>query len=290
MWEAEPNMRKMALWFLGLAFLAIPHWAAANNIVRLGENVTIPAGMEVDELIVFNGTATVGGRILGNVTVLNGKAVLQATARIQGDVVCLGGTIESQPGAEVSGSRVEIGGKVNWKSLPFYAIFRIMWWGFLYKVATAVILLLLSVFFVIMWPEQIRFAAAEASHDLVKSTLVGVFALALLVPLGIGFAITIFGMPIAFAVFVFLAVASWFGVACMSYLVGMKISSRFSPVLAVVVGLLILKFVHFVPFIGAMLYFIAILPGVGAILLTRFGTNQPWLGSAAPKGKSPRGK
>ncbi|MCD4813629.1 polymer-forming cytoskeletal protein [bacterium] len=266
-----------------IALFLLPALVQAKNLVRIGENAIVTVELELQDVVVINGDAEISGRVLGNVIVIGGDIVLNPSAYVSGDVVCLGGILKSSTAAIIKGSKVEIGGKISWKSLPYFSIAKLMFLSFLYKISTAVILVLLCVFFVLMWPNQIRYAAQEASHDLVKSILVGIFAVALLVPLGIGFAITLFGLPIAFAILVFLLIASWFGIASMAYLVGTKISNRFSPLVAVIFGLLILKFVHFVPFIGFILYFIAILPGLGAILLTRFGTNRPWMGSKNEK-------
>jgi hypothetical protein len=264
--------------FCLLTAVCFPSWAEAANLIRFNERGVVEAGQEVQDVVIINNSAEVRGKVLGNVVAVGGGIQLKPGAYVGGDVVCLGGKITLDPSAVIVGTKVEIGGIINWSSLPLFSLARLVLVGFLYKVATAVILLLLSIFLVLMFPDQIRFAAAHASSDLVTSSLVGVLAMALLIPLGVGFAITILGLPLAVAILAFLLVASWFGVASMAYLVGTKLSSRFSPLLAVVTGLIVLKFVHFVPFIGGMLYFIAILPGLGAILLTRFGTNQPWLG------------
>jgi hypothetical protein len=264
-----------ALWLVPVAAGA----AGPGSMVRLNEDALVPAGRTVADVVVLNGSAEVLGRVTGNVVVLRGNAVLRAGAAVDGDVVCIGGKLDAAPTAVVTGSKVEIGGKIGWQALPFFSIGKLLLLGFLYKVATAVVMLLLSIFLVLMWPDQVRVAAEEASLDLFKSTLVGVLALVVLVPLAIGFAITLFGLPISLAVVFFMTVASWFGVATVAYLVGHKFRSGFSPLVAVIIGLLVLKLIHFVPFIGGMLYFIAVLPGLGAILLTRFGTNRPWLES-----------
>ncbi|MEW6516591.1 MAG: polymer-forming cytoskeletal protein [candidate division FCPU426 bacterium] len=269
--------------FLALLAACFPFQAEAKNIIRFGERAVVSAGQEAQDVVVFNDSADIGGKVLGNVVAMGGGIQLRAGAYVGGDVVCLGGKIAMDPSAVVVGTKVEIGGIINWSSLPLFSLARLLLVGFLYKLGTTVVLMFLSVFLVLMWPNQIRFAAAEASADLVTSSLVGVLAVALLIPLGVGFAITILGLPLALALLAFLLVASWFGVACMAYLVGTRLSARFSPLVAVITGLIVLKFVHFVPFIGGILYFIAILPGLGAILLTRFGTNQPWLGSGRGK-------
>jgi hypothetical protein len=244
----------------------------------------VPAGKTVGEVVVVNGSADIGGLVTGNVVALRGDVVLHPGAKVQGDVVCLGGKINAAQGATVVGSKVEIGGEIiGWQSLPFFSIGKLLLLGFLYKVATTVVVLAISIFLVLMWPNQIRIAAEEATLDLFKSSLVGTFALVVLIPLAIGFAITLFGLPISLAILLFLIVANWFGIATVAYLVGHKLWVRFPPLLAVVFGLLVLKILHFVPFIGGMMYFIAGLPGLGAILLTRFGTNQPWLDSTTAR-------
>lgn len=273
-----------------LAFIFFPSLVHADNLIRINEPAVVGQGQEYQELVVINGSAKVDGRIIGNVIVLKGDAHLGTTSYIGGDVICLAGKIMSAPGAMVVGSRVEIGGQIGWRSLPFFSIGKLLLFGFLFKVVSAVILLGLGIFMVLMWPNQIAYAANEVSQDLVKSSLVGVFVVSILLPLSIGFAVTLFGLPISIAIFVFLLVTFWFGITTISYLIGNKFSSRISPVFAVFLGFIILKFIHFIPFIGTMLYYIALLPGLGAILLTRFGTNHPWLGSNSNKARLPKPK
>lgn len=266
-----------------MLLVLVPASTYAHNLIRVNEDARVAKDQTFEELIVINGDAEITGRISGNVAVIHGNIQLDNTAYIGGDVICLAGVISAGPGAMVVGSKVQIGGKIGWHALPFFSIGKILLAGFLFKLVSAVILLAFCIFMTLMWPNQIAYSAEEASSDLVKSSLVGVFAVSILMPLSIGFAITLFGIPISVAIFIFLLVASWFGLATISYLIGTKFSAKLSPVMAVIIGFLILKFIHFVPFIGTMLYFIALLPGLGAILLTRFGTNKPWLGTGKAK-------
>jgi hypothetical protein len=271
-------MKKLILGTV-MGMLLAPHLGWADNLFRFNENAMVPVRAEYSELVVLNGSAEIKGRITGNVVVIRGDVFLESTAYIGGDVVCIGGQIEVVPGALVLGSKVEIGGQIGWKSLPFFSIGKVLLFSFLFKLVSAAGLILFCIFLVMMWPNQIRYTAEEVSADLLKSSLVGLFAIILLLPLAIGFAVTLFGIPISLAIFIFLLVARWFGIASVAYLLGHKMSARCSPTMAVLLGLLLLKVIHFVPFIGGAFYFIATLPGLGAILLTRFGTNKPWLSS-----------
>ncbi len=267
-----------------LTVMIFPLAARADHLIRINEPAEVVKGQTYEDVVVINSNADIQGRVRGNLMVLHGSANLDNTAYIGGDVICLAGIINAQPGAMVVGSKVQIGGVIGWRALPFFFIGKLLLLGFLWKLVTAVILLGLSIFMVLMWPHQIAYAAEEASQDLVKSSLVGVLAISILIPLSVGFAVTLFGLPISLAIAVFVLVASWFGIAAISYLIGSKFSTKFSPLLCIIVGFIILKFIHFVPFIGSALYFIAILPGLGAILLTRFGTNKPWLSSGKARG------
>ena len=279
-------MRKLVLITI-IGILLLPHLGWADNLFRINEDTVVPVRAEYNELVVLNGAAEIKGRITGNVVVIRGDVFLDSTAYIGGDVVCLGGQIEMVPGAMVLGSKVEIGGQIGWKSLPFFSIGKLLLFSFFFKLVSAAGLILFCIFLVMMWPNQIRYTAEEVSSDLLKSSLVGLFAVMLLMPLSIGFAVTLFGIPISLAIFIFLLVARWFGIAAVAYLIGHKMSARCSAVMSVLLGLLLLKVIHFVPFIGGVFYFIATLPGLGAILLTRFGTNKPWLSSGKENSAKP---
>lgn len=277
--------RKVILCVL-IGVLFIPGFLWANTIFRLSEDISIPTGTNVDEVVVLHGSADIAGRVANNVIVILGSVTLEPKAQIGGDVICLGGKITSTSEAVVEGTKVEIGGQIGWRSLPFFLFGKLLLWGFLYKVAASVIMLALAMFIILMWPNQIFIAAEEASDDLVKSSLVGVLAVTILIPLAIGFAVTLFGLPISIALFLFLLVAYWFGAVTSAYLIGHKMLNKYSPLATVMIGFFVLVIVHFVPFMGGMLYFIAMLPGIGSIILTRFGTDRPWL--AADQQNIPR--
>lgn len=256
--------------------------ALAGTLLRVNEPAIVPVGSEMRDVIAFNGGADISGRVTGNVVVIGGSAHVRGTAYIGGDVVCLGGSIQSEPGSLVCGSKVELGGKVGWNSLPFFSIGKLLLLGFAFKLFFSIFVVLICLFLTFMWPKQIQYAAAFAALDLVKSSLVGVLAVLLLIPLAIGFAVTLFGIPISITIVIFFFIADWFGTAVAASLVGNRLAARGSAMVQVLAGMAVLKLIHFVPFLGGMFYFILTLPGLGAILLTRFGTNKPWLTSNRP--------
>lgn len=280
-------IRKIILGLWVLLFI-LPGTLRAGTIFRLNESLLVPEGTTIDEAIVLRGSADIAGHVVDNVIVVAGNVNLGPRALIGGDVVCLGGKITSSNDALVIGTKVEIGGQIGWKSLPFISIGKLFLWSFLYKVIVSVIMLGLAAAIVLIWPNQVFITAEEAAGDLVKSSLAGILTLAIGIPLVIGFGVTLFGLPVSAALCIFLLVVHWFGVAAVAYLVGNKILKDLSPPAAVLVGFLLLKIIYFVPFLGGMLYFICVLPGVGSVILTRFGTSKQWPDAAKPK--TSRGK
>ena len=144
--ESGDDLMFIKNWLLLLfCFLLIPNLTLASNIIRIGEDAQVAIDMEVEDVVIINGSVEIAGRVLGNVVVIGGNINLKNTAYVNKDVICLGGQISTMTGTIVNGSKVEIGGVIAWKSLPFFSIMKILLIGFLYKIGTAVILLLLSI-------------------------------------------------------------------------------------------------------------------------------------------------
>ena len=72
----------------------------ADVTLRLGENVTVEAGSEIDgALLVAEGDVTIAGEVLGDVVVVGGTLRIEGDARIAGEVRVIDGRIERDGGA-----------------------------------------------------------------------------------------------------------------------------------------------------------------------------------------------
>jgi hypothetical protein len=72
--------------------------------LRASGSLEIPVEQVVNgDVAVLNGPLTVAGRVRGRVVVINGDAILLATARIEGDLFVVGGVVEGQDRAYIGG-------------------------------------------------------------------------------------------------------------------------------------------------------------------------------------------
>lgn len=84
--------------------------AAVDEVVRVGGDYALRAGEAVSDLAVFMGSATVDGRVTGDVIVVFGDVRLGPAAVVEGDLVVVGGGLAVQSGAAARGDVVVAGG------------------------------------------------------------------------------------------------------------------------------------------------------------------------------------
>ncbi len=134
-----------------------------------------------------------------------------------------------------------------------------------------------------LFPLQVKnmVQALSSSRRLVPITLLGLgFALLLLV-FGIGAVLARITFPftvlsalalLLFSVWGFLAGAFALG----RLLLGKAGWGRSSPLLALALGLLLLVPLARIPFVGGLVLIFYVALGLGLVIATRFGSNQPW--------------
>lgn len=134
-----------------------------------------------------------------------------------------------------------------------------------------VVLSLLVVFalvLVLIFPQEIHKTSMIAANSLGKTVLVGVLA-GLVVPIVLfALAISIVGVPLAIlACLVWLIILMLSGPIAAYYLGSMILSKNKNPIVLMLVGSLIVATLYFVPLVGGLFMFVALLIGVGAIVL-----------------------
>ncbi len=81
----------------------------ANDLVRFGEDITIPANKVIDgDVVAFGGSVTVLGRVKGDCTSIGGSVYVKDHGVVQGDATSLGGSVVTSDSASVGGSNVSI--------------------------------------------------------------------------------------------------------------------------------------------------------------------------------------
>ena len=279
-----------------------------GDMVIFGGSVEFEAGSLVDgDVLLFGGSAEVNGEIDGNLALLGGSADLGSAAVVTGDVIALGGNVDRAEGAVVEGDFVssdgvyfpfgfEIPNLPELGSLPdLDRDFRIRPFGqssigpffspvtgVLWFVLRSLLIAALAVLVVLFWPQ----AAGRTGDTAVSQPLIsgGLGCLTMIVfPVLCGLiAITLIGLPLSFLLVVALVVALLFGWIAIGVELGRRMSEAFSweihPAASAGIGTLLVSFVVFglglIPCIGWLAPLLVGAAGLGAVILTRFGSRE----------------
>lgn len=262
-----------------------------NNVLAFGCNVTIAQGATVTgDASGFGANFRVAGAVNGSVSTVGGNVFVESTGVVNGNVSALGGAVASAPGATIGGrsgslvpSPVVPNAPVTPFVFPFTRSFDVtpsLSWGFnlIGSLVTALAFAALGALIVVFAPEPTRRVGSAVSNRPLGTAGVGCLTFILLPVLCILLMITVIGIPVAFLLGILALIAWIFGWISLGYLAGERILSALRtqnilPVVAVVLGVIVLSLISQIPLIGWLIGLIVGLFGIGAVVLTRFGTR-----------------
>jgi hypothetical protein len=278
-----------------------------------GDATVEAGGTVDGSLVVWNGNAIVEGTVKGNLVVTNGDIYLGDDARVEGDVICSGNCeLEQEESAYIDGSIIESvpipsipdirfnGGELPILTTPPINVrFLGPGWlwesaaGFVRRVTSVVLIAAIAALVGLMLPQQMT----RVGQTMVKDPLPS-FGYGLLTAFAATTAILILTLTICFSLVGFLAAialfaAGLYGWICFGAVVGKRLLEAFkahgvAPVWSAGLGTLIVTLVAtlvtFLLDVGQIftcclqpLAWIAIFvlgcAGLGAVVLTRFGTQ-----------------
>jgi hypothetical protein len=273
-----------------------------GNLFVFGGNATLEQDSLLNGFILlFGGNLEIFGTVDGSIALFGGNVMLGPTAVVEGDINALGGSVDRDPGAVIEG-QVNTNQEGPFWIIPFsgwsglsqewnvpglntnwfagYNPFVQLLWGivrtFLWAVFAMLVVMLLTK------PTE-RVASTVVKQPLASGGL-GCLT-AIVVPLVIVvLAITICFIPVSLLLALALVIAWAFGVIAIGLELGKRIAVIFKgewhPALAAGVGTFILVLVMYgidavIPCVGWLPKLIVAILGIGAVLLTRFG-SQPY--------------
>ncbi len=242
----------MALLIMGL-FFGMPTNAMAKGIFE-HQNTTVPANQTVDDVVVVGGDATILGTVKDSVIVFNGNLDLKASAKINGFVVVVGGQILQEHGAFIKDEIINL-------SLDHATLNSLMIGGglvigtWLLQLAVSVLLVLLPILAVFLGKGRIHPYVERARRTPGYFIYIGFFSTLILIALSVLLLITVIGIPVALLIFLYVGLASVFGLAVLSMLVGERIQVAIgrSDWIVALTGSIVLVSLMNVPFIGGLL-------------------------------------
>jgi cytoskeletal protein CcmA (bactofilin family) len=287
-----------------LALVAVAAPAAADakrkDQVVISGSVDVPKGGTAGDIVIVDGPVRIAGHVTGDVVAIAGK--VRISGQVDGDVVTVANRLRLLEGAHVRGdvsygdekpivaSGATVDGKVK-KIKNKIGVGAFAWAiGLIVWLAVTASSLILGVLVVGFTPRAVEVAweAAEASLGAVIGMGVGLFVGIPLVAALV--AATVFGLPLALLLLLALLPLYALGYVTSAWILGRRILSgrrdRFVPFL---IGLLILRVIALIPFLGALAGICATAFGLGALGLAAHraggaGRSGPPRAEPAPAG------
>ena len=272
-----------------------------GDLAVIGGDLELQQGGRVNgDVVVLGGGAVIDGEIDGNLAVLGGTVDLRSHARVGGDLFTLGATVTRDPAAIIEGQTVEsfrgrlprlpeIPENPDWQ--PTGPLPRSYWepadilGRFIGFVLSTMAMIALGILLVMLLPRPTETVEAAVAGAFIPSLALGVLTflvLIVLVPLliliciGIPVAVLLVMAAVAAAAFGWSAAGIWLGRRLLTQLKGQP-----QPVIAAVIGITVLTALSQLPCLGWMLGAVTGAAGLGAVVLTRFGT-APYPRPTAP--------
>ena len=269
-----------------------------GDLVVIGGQVAIEQGATVyGDVVIIGGSLSMNGKSTGNAVVIGGVVNLGSQSSVAHDLVTIGGALSRADGSFVGGNVVtnlppprlsvpivptapqaEIPPALPQPGFDFVVRpFATAGGIFLQGIGLAVLAMLLTIF---LHPQLDRVAQAVTRQPLISGSI-GLLTV-LLAPITLVIlVITLILIPVAFVAVILLVLAWLFGIVAL----GMEVGDRFTkaihrtwePVVSTGVGTFLLAItvgiVNLIPCVGWLAPFIVGLVGLGAAVITIFGTR-----------------
>jgi hypothetical protein len=240
-----------------------------SNLTSLGGNVVIRGEVQGD-VVAFGGDVVIDGTVIGNITLYGGNITVQDDAFIKGDIHLCGGHWLQGDDSHLHGSVIDCTGSIGQLLLGDWGIEMRLWslitWNALGLLLTTLL------------PEHVMLVRTTATHKIRRSLVLGLLSI-LLAPIVLAVLIALI-IPVPLAIIVAIGlIAAWaLGTVAIGWHIGDYIVRTVTPqhntrLLQVLVGLTVLILAGSLPYIGWLFSIGAGLLGLGAVLLSRFGTR-----------------
>ncbi|MEK7828097.1 MAG: hypothetical protein AAB299_10295 [Thermodesulfobacteriota bacterium] len=260
-----------------------------TSIFKIGSDVTIEKGQKIRNVVAIGGQITVSGAVEKSVVAIGGSVVLTKTAVVKGNVVSLGGVIVIARDAEVGGDLTEINSSNLYETLTTALSSEWEGWSWIFAVISLsifLVILVLALLIAALLPKPVRIVSEAIHENTFKVILCGILGLVLIAPLALLLTISVVGIALIPLEVIVVVCSVLLGFIAVGRIIGGKVLRLFKRPNPGIVretfwGLLILWLIGWIPYIGWMVKAIAIVIGLGAVLITRFGTHQGWKGATS---------
>lgn len=283
-----------------------------EDVIVFGGTVSIEKDAAVNGAVVlFGGSFTLDGAVSEDVVVMGGAVKLGSTAHIRGNLVTFGAPVSRDAGAKVDGDVINNPNQLDTPvspavpavpNTPDVSEITNPFWNALGIFGNSVMLALLALLIAMFMPVQMRRVADGAVAQPFIAFGMGLLTLILFIVAIVAlalfsvFIITLFvTVPLIIIVSVVFAAACVLGWLALGMEVGVRIAQMFNREwalpLAAGLGVFILNLVAqglgaVIPCVGGFIPAVLGFTGLGAVLMTRFGTRISTLSIPAAAAQS----
>ena len=291
---------------LGEAFTLESGETLGGDLAVLGGTATLEKDSLVrGDVAILGGSASIAGRVDGNLVVLGGNVKLRETALIEGQLVNFGAEVTREEGAVIRGGEtigpLEFGFRGPWSTGRGFSTGPRGWfdeggrmvlnlvWGVIKAIGRAVILTILGLLIVLFLPEHSQRVGDTVIAEPLPS--LGVGLLSLVVAFFVGLVLLIAACA-GLLIWLAAAIAWIFGWTAVGQIVGQRVLTAFNvqfrrncqgvesqlhveptPPLTTIVGVALISLIWAFPCLGSLFALIVGAIGLGAVVLTRAGTQ-----------------
>lgn len=264
-----------------------------GDLVVFGGNVTLEENSRVEgNVVAWGGDVEIAGEVAKDLVAFGGDVHLADTAVVKGDLMVFGGKTQLEEGAQVRGQQMVNAAGWTWthwytwpwgrlsSGRPLDFLTALFWQG-LRTVLEALLMAGLAGVLVLLWPKGAARVGQAAIGAPLSSLGMGLLTLIAAVVLGVVLVLTLCLSPIGVAILLALVVASLLGRLALGILIGERLFGALTTrtvapfwVAAAGTGLLtlLLRLLDLIPCAGWAIGLLVTSVGLGAVVLTRFGT------------------
>ena len=224
-------------------------------------------GTVTESVVVFNGDVDISGTVGDDVVVFNGHVVVRPGARVAGDVVSRQNA-QIEQGATIGGDVKGISGRFDWEGLGFVG--RLAWWiG--YSVST----LLLGLALLLFAPGLDGGLDGAFRRRTGASFGLGAAIFFLLPIVAVMLLVVVVAIPLGLFLLLALALLYTIGYVAAAHVLGRQlIKPPSSRMVAFLLGWAILRGFGLIPFAGGLVWAVAAIAGLGALVVAARATSS----------------
>ena len=258
--------------------LLVPEGATVGTAVIFNGDAMID-GTATESVVVFNGDVEITGTVGDDVVAFNGRVIVRSGAEVDGDIASRQHP-QIEEGATVRGQIKGISGRFDLEGLGWVG--RYVWW-FGYTVSTLILGLVVFLFL-----PGVDAPLADAFRRRMGASFGFGAAIFFLLPIAaVLLLVVVVAIPLGLFLLLALALLYTFGYVAGAHALGRRlVNPPGSRYVAFLVGWLILRGIGLIPFLGGLVWVLASIAGLGALVIAARG-SKPAAVQPVPAGPIP---